>query len=118
LDELANEPFIQRESGSGTRQIIEQYLGKHKPARAPSFNVVATLGSSTAVKEGVKLGLGVSILSRRAVEDEAQRGVLKIVLLEDLKLERHFFTIRDRRRTTSPLCLAFVNALLADAAAK
>jgi len=103
--DLCQEPFIQRESGSGTRQILERRLRSHS-VRSDAFRVVSQLGSSTAVKEGIRNGLGVSILSRRAVEAEVKAGSLKTVPLENLSLERSFLLICDRRRTLSPLARA------------
>jgi DNA-binding transcriptional LysR family regulator len=108
---LCQEPFIQREGGSGTRQMIERRLRSKHSIGLDAFRVVSQLGSSTAVKEGIRNGLGVSILSRRAVEAEVAAGSLKIVPLKKLSLSRSFFMIRDRRRTLSPLCRALFEFL-------
>jgi DNA-binding transcriptional LysR family regulator len=108
LKELCSEPFIQRESGSGTRQIIEQRL---RPAAFDGFKIVSQMGSSTAVKEGVRNGLGVSILSRRAVAAEVETGSLRIVPLHKITLHRSFYLIRDRGRAQSPLCRALFECL-------
>jgi DNA-binding transcriptional LysR family regulator len=102
--ELSQEPFIQRERGSGTRQMLEQRLLRAGSAGLDSFRVVSQLGSSTAVKEGIRNGLGVSILSRRAVVHEVEEGSLKIIPLEKISLQRSFYLIHDRGRTQSPLC--------------
>jgi DNA-binding transcriptional LysR family regulator len=111
LKELCQEPFIQREGGSGTRQMLERRLQALHSAGLDSFQVVSQLGSSTAVKEGIRNRLGVSILSRRAVGEEVIAGSLKIVPMKNLSLERSFFLIRDRRRTQSPLCRALFDFL-------
>jgi DNA-binding transcriptional LysR family regulator len=104
VKELCAEPFIQRENGSGTRQILEQRLRSASPAGFTGFRVVAQMGSSTAVKEGVRNGLGVSILSRRAVAAEVDAGRLKVIALNKVSLKRSFCLIRDRDRSPSPLC--------------
>jgi len=114
LKELCREPFIQRESGSGTRQMLERCLRNESSPGLETFHVVAQLGSSTAVKEGIRNGLGVSILSRRAVEGDARACGLKIVPLKSLKLHRSFYLIRDRRRTQSPLCRILFEFLQSD----
>ena len=44
-----------------------------------SLNVVASLGSSTAVREGIKSGMGVSILSSKAIDTELKMNILKTV---------------------------------------
>jgi DNA-binding transcriptional LysR family regulator len=69
-DELCQEPFILRENGSGTLKIMEQYLKTCFNKGVEDLNVVARLGTSTAIKEVIKANFGVSILSSRAIETE------------------------------------------------
>jgi DNA-binding transcriptional LysR family regulator len=115
LEELRREPFIQREGGSGTRQMLERcFRGEHS-MELGDFNIISQLGSSTAVKEGIRNDLGVSILSRRAIAEEAKTGMLKIIPLKGLSINRSFYLIRDKRRTQSPLCRAFFEFLQSDA---
>jgi len=66
LKKLSTIPFLQRETGSGTRQTFEDFL-KKKMSTA-DFNIVATLGSTSAVKQAVKESLGASVISRIAVQ--------------------------------------------------
>jgi DNA-binding transcriptional LysR family regulator len=74
--------------------------------------VVARFGSSTAVKEGIKAGLGISILSSRALETELKTGILKALKIQGLTMQRKFYLIRDKRRHVSPLCRAMLDFLL------
>lgn len=111
--ELANEPFISREVGSGTLSALEKYLQRAGVKGIGSLRVVARLGTSTAVKEGVKAGAGVSILSSRAVDTELKAGALKSLKIMNLPMSRHFYLIRDKRRTISPLCRTIINFLTA-----
>lgn len=115
LEELRREPFIQREGGSGTRQMLERCLRSKHSMGLGDFNIVSQLGSSTAVKEGIRNGLGVSILSRRAIAAEAKTGMLKIIPLKNVSINRSFYLIRDKRRTPSPLCRVFFEFLQSDA---
>ncbi len=115
LKEICREPFIQRERGSGTRQMLERYLHSRHSSELDAFHVVSQLGSSTAVKEGIRSGLGISILSRRAVAAEVKAGTLKIVPLKRFSPTRSFYLIRDRRRTPSPLCRILFDFLQSDA---
>lgn len=115
LEELCKEPFIMREAGSGTRRVLEQKLSELHATSLDSFMVVSRFGSSTAVKEGVRQGLGVSIISSRAVEAEVKAGSLKIVSLKEVSLTRNFYLIRDRRRSTSPLCRTLMDFMIAEA---
>ena len=91
--------------------MLERQLHSTHSPGLDEFRAVSQLGSSTAVKEGIKHGLGVSILSRRAVDAEVKAGSLKIVPLKELSLNRSFFLIYDRRRTQSPLCRALLEFL-------
>jgi len=112
LQELSKEPYIARESGSGTLQMVEEYLRSAGDQGIGSFHIVARFGTSTAVKEGIKAGLGVSILSSLALDTEIRAGILKPLRVGGLRMSRRFFLIKDRRRTTSPPCKAFVDFLL------
>ncbi|MDX2439178.1 MAG: selenium metabolism-associated LysR family transcriptional regulator, partial [Desulfobacterales bacterium] len=110
---LSKEPFIFRETGSGTLKIIKEYFKMSGSDNLDSLNVVARFGSSTAVKEGIKSGLGVSILSSRALETELKAGVLKALKVKGLFMSRKFYLIRDKRRNVSPLCQAMLDFLIA-----
>jgi DNA-binding transcriptional LysR family regulator len=113
LEDLSKEPYISRESGSGTLQMVEQYLRTVGGEGIESFHVVARFGTSTAVKEGIKAGLGISILSSLALDTEIMAGILKPLRVKGLQMSRRFYLIKDRRRTASPPCKAFVDFLLA-----
>jgi len=106
LDELENEPFILRESASGTRKVIDRILAEHG-VDPSSLQEVAEIGSTAAIKEAVRLGVGVSILSVKAVEMDVSCGALKTVPIAGVKLERPFYMIRRRNRELSPAASVF-----------
>ncbi|NVM20725.1 MAG: LysR family transcriptional regulator [Desulfobacterales bacterium] len=110
MDEVMGEPFIMRESGSGTRRSIEELLdgSGHWLGR---LNVVAEMGSTEAVRQGIKAGVGVSILSECAVADELAAGILKKVGINGLSFHRAFYLIVHKHRTQSPLCRTFIEFL-------
>ncbi len=112
LKELFDEPFILRETGSGTLRIVENYLQQAGKHALDSLKTTARFGTSTAVKEGIKAGIGISILSSRALDTELKTGVLKALKVKDLPMSRSFYLIRDRRRIASPLCRAMIDFLL------
>ncbi|HOD35511.1 MAG TPA: selenium metabolism-associated LysR family transcriptional regulator [Syntrophales bacterium] len=99
LAELCREPFIIREKGSATREIFENCLRDQKKLTLSSFNVIAEVGSSEAVKEAVLAGLGVSVLSIHAIAREIDRGVIAEVSLRGCRIERHFYLIHRRQFT-------------------
>jgi len=112
LEELCKEPLIFREPGSGTFKILDNYLCAAGLKGLSALRSVACFGTSTAIKEGVKGGLGVSILSSRALDTELKTGVLKALRVKNLPMYRSFYLIRDRRRMASPLCRALISFLL------
>ena len=109
------EAWILREDGSGTQKSLDDFLRKAGGKGIDSLRVAARLGSSTAVKEGVKAGLGVAVLSCRAMETELASGDLKALRVEHIPMKRCFHLIHDRRRTASPLCRAMMEFLLGTA---
>jgi len=116
VEELIHERFIARERGSGTQKMFQDHLKSTARVSFDHFNVVASLGSSTAVKEGIKSGLGISVLSHRAIETDVRAGILKALRIKGLPIKRKFYLIRDRRRAASPLCRALMDFLLQTAA--
>jgi DNA-binding transcriptional LysR family regulator len=110
-EEIIEHPFILREQGSGTLKMTKKYLEKIIPQGIDSLHIVARFGSSTAVKEGIKAGVGISILSVRAIQTELAAGVLKSIKLLGTNMSRSFYLIRDRRRIASPPCQAMLDFL-------
>jgi DNA-binding transcriptional LysR family regulator len=110
MDEVIQESFIMRELGSGTRKSIERVF-EASGFSLDALNVVAEMGSTEAVRQGIKAGVGVSILSRLAVAEELALGRLKKVKMKGLSFKRAFYLIYHRRRTQSPLCRAFIEFL-------
>lgn len=108
--DLAQEPFLLREAGSGTRMVIKQILEDHGLS-IRSLNVIAEIGSTDSVKQGVKDGIGVSILSALAVSDELCRGTLVSVEIRGISFQRLFYLIKRKNRQASPLCSAFIDHL-------
>lgn len=105
---LKDEPFIAREQGSGTLKSLVQSLtdSGFDPA---SLRIVATMGNTAAVRQGVKSGIGVSILSPRAVEEDLQNGSLKALSIEGISMSRHFYLTVHKTKTPSPLCSSFID---------
>jgi DNA-binding transcriptional LysR family regulator len=76
------------------------------------LRIEAVVGSSDAVRQAVKAGLGISILSLRALTDDIEAGRLAAVRVAGVKMERHFYVILLKGRTRSPLCKAFLDFIL------
>ena len=112
--ELAGEPLVVRESGSGTRAVLERALGCR---RVRSLTIAAELGSTAAVREAVRRGLGVSVLSSRALASDVEGGHLAALTIDGLDTDRRLFAVQDGRREISPLAARFL-ALCADDAGR
>jgi DNA-binding transcriptional LysR family regulator len=110
LSTLFKEPFVVRKQGSGTLSSIRRSLEK-KGCRLDDFNIVAEMGSTEAVCQGIKGKVGVSILSPRAVSEELKAGTLKAIILEDLDLRQSFYLTRHRYRSLTPLGRTFISFL-------
>lgn len=112
LEEILGEAFVLREEGSGTLSIWEKALEDSEIDPAKDLNVVAILGSTTSVKEAIKSGLGVSVISKRAIASEIANGELWAINLKGVDLKRYFYLTWDTRRTLSPLGKEFKKYLL------
>ena len=107
LVDVRSEPLIVREPGSGSREALERSLAE-AGTDLDAFRVAAEIGSTQAVKGAVRAGVGITICSRRAVEDECRAGLVHCVKVRDLRVARSFYLITHRERTRSPLAEAFV----------
>jgi DNA-binding transcriptional LysR family regulator len=110
LKRLVSEPFILREQGSGTLRSLEQSLSECGYS-IEDLNVVAELGSTQAICQGIKTGTGVSVISKLAVAEDLQAGKLEALEVDGLDLKRNFYLTQHRYRSPSPLCKAFVKFL-------
>ncbi len=104
--QLAQYPFISREPGSGTREVIDQYLN-NAGVSPDSLNVVMELGSPEALKGLVATGLGFTIISRAAVSKETRLGQLVRVPLAP-RLIRDFSVVYPKEKFRSRLVNTFV----------
>lgn len=104
-------PLITREEGSGTRRTVEYHLQRLGVDPA-GLNVTATLGSTESVRQSVKEGLGLSFLSRRAVQDDLASGILTHIAVTGLRITREFTLIRHRKITLPSPYQAFVEYIL------
>lgn len=106
INDLKSEPFVLRESGSGTRMEMGKILAGAglDPAQ---LRVVCEVGTTMAVKESVAAGLGIAFVSKWAIACEVQQRMLHVVRVRNLTFERWFYLVRDAARTPGPLCESF-----------
>ena len=72
-----------------------------------AFRIVGEMGSTQAIKQAVKAGVGVSLLSRRAVDEECRAGTVWCLRVAGLQIDRAFYLVTHRERSRSPLAEAF-----------
>jgi DNA-binding transcriptional LysR family regulator len=96
LQSILDYPFIAREEGSGTREVIMEYL-KEGGLDPSQLNVIMELGSLEALKGAVEAGIGVSVISRATLVKEIKLGSLEVIELEP-PLERPFSFVHQKHK--------------------
>jgi len=89
LERIAREPFIMRESGSGTRMALERLFQE----QGLTFNVRMEISSNEAIKQAIVGDLGISVLSRHALSLDAAMGQLAILDVEHFPIKRQWFAV-------------------------
>ncbi|QQK77788.1 LysR family transcriptional regulator [Salicibibacter cibarius] len=110
VEELCSTPLVLRERGSGTRSVLHQYLGK-MGVSSEDLNVVLELGSTESVKAAVEAGLGVSIISKHAIEKELSLDLFETYPIKNVELSRHFYIAYKKRKTLSLISEEFLHLL-------
>lgn len=89
FEELQLLPWVLREKGSGTREVTEQGL-ESIGLPVQSIKNLTSLGSTEAIKSFLEVGVGISILSKKSIKNELALGLLQILPISGLNLERPF----------------------------
>ena len=98
VEDFVSYPFISREHGSGTQEVITNYVEKH--GNGEDLNICFELSSPEAIKGAVEAGMGLSIVSRATIIKELKLGTLTAVELRP-SLERPFSFVRQRYKFKS-----------------
>lgn len=114
LQYLTRIPMVLREEGSGTRREVEKIL-ESKGVAPEEIKVAGIFGSTDAVKQAVKAGLGISIVSKFSVTDELRCKVLKEIRLKDVLMKRNFYIITHKKRTLPLVYHAFLEHIKQEA---
>jgi DNA-binding transcriptional LysR family regulator len=112
LKELVKLPMVLREEGSGTRRETEKFL-ESKGVSLEGIKLAGVFGSTDAVKQAVKAGLGVSILSKFSVADELDYKILHEIKLTDSEMKRKFYIVTHKKRTLPRVYDAFLKHIIA-----
>lgn len=101
--ELAEEGFIVREPGSGTRAILDEYMQAHRIIP----RVAMQMSSNEAVKQAVMAGMGVSLMSLHTIGLELEHHLLAAPETEGLPVMRRWHVVNNLAKTLSPAAEAF-----------
>ena len=103
-------PFLVREPGSGTRKQADQFL-RSLGLEPQALNLAAQLESTESILQGVKYGLGVSIVSQYAAREEAAAGRILLFHWDSPLLERQFYLLYRRSAALSPAAAMLLQEL-------
>ncbi|MFL6043353.1 MAG: LysR family transcriptional regulator [Gaiellales bacterium] len=103
VDASADETWLLREAGSGTRTTVEGFLAD----QGISPRSTMTLGSNGAIKQAAALGLGITLLSAHAAGPELAAGTLRRVSMPGAPLRRSWYLLERDTGTRLPEAAAF-----------
>lgn len=104
---LADHALLMHEEGSGTRAVTEGVLRARKLDIRPAM----TLASSEALKQTVATGVGVAFLSSLSIRTEVAAGILSVVPVKGLRIQRPLYRVQLRNAWPSPALEAFTQLL-------
>jgi DNA-binding transcriptional LysR family regulator len=105
--DLANEPFIVRERGSGTRLTVERVFQE----RNVPLKIKMELGSNEAIKQAVAGGLGLAVLSQSTLSLDPGRQEITILKVEGFPIKRYWYVVRLRGKQLSVVARTFLDFL-------
>jgi DNA-binding transcriptional LysR family regulator len=107
LDELKAEPLVLMQEGAGVRQVIEEEL-RAAGLRLRDLDVRLELGLQESARSAVVAGLGVTFISRSAIEADIAAGTLDVGRVEGLEPSRTISLVRSAGRAETRVAQAFV----------
>lgn len=104
---IIDEKLIMREEGSGTRKEAEKQL-KKIGLQVAKLNVIASMENPEAIKKAVSSGMGISIISKLAAEEEVKNGMLLALPVDTEDSRRDINVVYDRNLQPSRTTERFV----------
>ena len=111
MDSLLSNKFIFRKKGSGTRLIVEKGLSD-LGILIDDLNITSFIDSNEMIKKMIELELGISFISKIAVKNEMDLGLIKTYRIKNLELNRSFYFVYHKHRTLSPVVDEFRDFLI------
>lgn len=109
--QLAQEIFLLRELGSGTRGVVERYFASHH-LKLPTHMEMDT---NEAIKQSVQAGMGLGIISKHCIELELEIKRLQVLNVDHFPIMRHWHVVHRKNKRLSTAANAFNQFLLNDA---
>jgi len=110
LDTLSSYSWVMREHGSGTRMALERGLAAGG-VDIRELKTAVVVESTQAVLRCVKAGIGISVTSRLAAQEELDRGALQVLDCPCLPMQRFFYCVHFKRRQLFPAVRLFIDFL-------
>ncbi|MGC1455347.1 MAG: selenium metabolism-associated LysR family transcriptional regulator [Nitrospirota bacterium] len=110
LKDLSKYPMVIREEGSGTRREAEKLLEAHGFSMETMLHA-GVFGSTDAVKQAVKAGLGIAVVSKYSVEEELKHETLKEIKITNIRMKRSFYVATHKKRSLPRLYQLFLEHL-------
>jgi DNA-binding transcriptional LysR family regulator len=98
IKKLTHEKFIARESGSGTRMVMERLFQKHHLHP----QIIMELGSNSAIKQSVMAGFGISIFSKMSIEQELILKKLVVLDIKNFPVKHPWYIVYSKGKLLSP----------------
>jgi DNA-binding transcriptional LysR family regulator len=111
LEKLAEETFIMRERGSGTRAARERFFAKHGNI---TFRKTMEMNSNEAIKQAVQAGLGLGVLSIHTLEVELMLKRLVVLDVDGFPIMRHWYIVHRKGKRFSAIAQAFKDFVLTE----
>ncbi|MBI3044104.1 MAG: LysR family transcriptional regulator [Betaproteobacteria bacterium] len=108
LRRLAEENFLIREPGSGTRLLMERVFRAH----GVSVNAMMEISSDETIKQATMAGMGIAFLSLHTVELERQTGRLAVLDVVGMPVMRDWYIVHRKDKRLPPVASAFREFLL------
>ena len=106
---LANEVLVMREPGSGTRAAAERHFAALGLTVRPGFE----FGTNEAIKQAVRAGLGLAVVSAQTIDLELQTGCLVVLPVEGFPILRQWYVVHRKQHRLSASAATFRDMLLA-----
>ena len=111
--DIAEEAYLVREDGSGTRTVFEEFMNGIIIKRA---KLGIDSGSNETIKQAVMAGLGIALLSAHTVAAEVEAGRLVLLDVQGLPIRRDWYAVRRADKVLGPAAAAFWSYLMQDGA--